>query len=55
MAKGRGRQKIDRRALAKANGYVRGANREEDQIRKDNHYSDDSIALQNRVLNDYRA
>lgn len=53
MVKGRGKQKNDRQAVAKANGYVCGAN-QEDKIRNDNHYSDHSIALQNRVLNDYR-
>lgn len=40
-------------AKGRQDGYVRGANREEDQIRKDNHCSDDSIALQYRVFNDY--
>lgn len=54
MAKGRGKQKIDRQAVAKANGYIRGAHREKDQVRNKNHYSDDSIALQERVLNDSR-
>ena len=54
MAKGRGKQKTDRRAVAKANGYIRGANREKDQNRNDNDYSEESVALQDRVLNDYR-
>ena len=54
MAKGKGRQKVDRHAVAKANGYVRGANREKDQVRNENKYSDESVALQNRVLEDYQ-
>lgn len=45
---------MDRRAVAKANGYVREANRERDNIRSKSNYSEDSIALQDRVLADYR-
>lgn len=54
MVKGKGRKKVDRQAVAKANGYVRGENRQKDQVRNENKYSDDSIALQDRVLEDYR-
>ncbi|KAL4958731.1 uncharacterized protein BDV14DRAFT_186161 [Aspergillus stella-maris] len=53
MSKGRGRQKVDRKAAAAANGYVRGANREHDQERCEIIYSDESIALQERVISDY--
>lgn len=54
MAKGRGKQKIDRQAVAKANGYIHRANWEKDQTRNNNHFSDKSIALQDRVLNNCR-
>ncbi|KAL4861450.1 hypothetical protein BDV12DRAFT_208024 [Aspergillus spectabilis] len=50
MPKGRGRQKIDRKAVAAANSYIRGANRELDQKCCEIIYSDDSITLQERVI-----
>lgn len=53
MAKGRGKQKIDRQAVAKANGYIRGANREKDQTRNDSDYAAGSMVLQDWVLNEY--
>ncbi|KAI9037101.1 uncharacterized protein KD926_000817 [Aspergillus affinis] len=53
MSKGRGRQPVDRLALAHANGYVRGANRKKDQKYCETFYSDESKALQERVLSVY--
>ncbi|THC92169.1 hypothetical protein EYZ11_008356 [Aspergillus tanneri] len=52
MSKG-GKQKVDRRAVAAANGYVRGANREQDQHRCEYYYSDESLSLQDKVLSVY--
>ncbi|THC94834.1 hypothetical protein EYZ11_005706 [Aspergillus tanneri] len=52
MSKG-GRQKVDRRAIAAANGYIRGANREQDQNRCEYHYPDESLTLQDKVLSVY--
>jgi hypothetical protein len=49
----KGRQKVDRLAVAQANGYVRGANREKDQHHCETFYSDESKNLQERVLSDY--
>jgi hypothetical protein len=43
--KGKGRKKVDRQAVAKANDYVRGANWQKGQVRDENKYSDNSIAL----------
>ncbi|KAA8652730.1 uncharacterized protein ATNIH1004_001635 [Aspergillus tanneri] len=48
MSKG-GRQKVDRRAIAAANGYIRGANREQDQNRCEYHYPDESLTLQDKA------
>ncbi|KAL4746587.1 hypothetical protein BDW72DRAFT_197529 [Aspergillus terricola var. indicus] len=53
MPKGRGRQKVDRKAVAAANGYTRVVHREHDQERCETIYSDDSIALQDRVISAY--
>ncbi|GFG16438.1 hypothetical protein IFM61392_09507 [Aspergillus lentulus] len=49
----KGRQKVDRLAVAQANGYVRGTNREKDQHHCETFYADGSITLQERVLSDY--
>jgi hypothetical protein len=49
----KGRRKVDRLAVAQANGYVRGANREKDQHHCATFYSDESKILQERVLSDY--
>jgi hypothetical protein len=49
----KGRQKVDRLAVAQANGYVRGANREKDQHHCETFYADGSKILQERVLSDY--
>lgn len=53
MSKGRGRQRVDRKARAAANGYNRGAHREQDKERCEVIYSDDSIAMQDRVISVY--
>ena len=53
MSKGRGRQRVDRKARAAANGYNRGAHREQDKERCEIIYSDDSIAMQDRVISVY--
>ena len=49
MSKGRGRQKVDRKAIAAANSYARGVHREQDKEHCKTKYSDDSIALQDRI------
>lgn len=53
MPKGTGKQKVDIKAIAAANSYVRGALREEDQERCETIYSDGSLIMQGRVISDY--
>jgi hypothetical protein len=52
MFKGTGRQIVNRKAVAAAHGYARGIHPEKDQG-CEIIYSDDSIALQVRVISGY--
>lgn len=48
MPKGRGKAKIDKCAVAKANGYIRGVNHKKDSARNEYKYLDETIELQDR-------
>lgn len=48
MPKGRGKAKIDKCAVAKANGYIRGVNHKKDSMRNEYKYLDETIEFQDR-------
>lgn len=48
MPKGRGKAKIDKCAVAKANGYIRGVNHKKDSTRNEYKYLDETIEFQDR-------
>lgn len=50
----RGRPKVDRRAVAEANGYFWAAHRENDSNATEKRYSDDTIKMKYRILEEYR-